>query len=312
MSDEIDITIPFADGILAGTLHCPLTVLPRPALIMIHGSGPADRDSGGFFTPIREDLVAAGIAVLSWDKPGIGGSSGDWRRQTFFDRASEAEAALAWLRAQPQVDNARIGVWGHSQGGWIGPLVAARDPQIAALIIHSGTGVTVEEQDYYGMEHTLRQNGASEGDVIQGRHFLTALHAAAKAAMPFAEFQQKVIAPAQGQSCLDYFTPLGAGEWEFFVRNFTHPYDPLWALRHLHCPTLAVFGERDALVPVERSIRILEETLAPVNPALAIEVFPDADHRLKVGDPPAFAPGYFDRTTGWIARTLGAHGPDAG
>ena len=306
MGKKLAWTVPSGDWILAGTMHCPVTTPPWPALIMIPGSGPADRDSGGFFPPIREHLVAAGIAVLSWDKPGVGESSGDWRQQTLFDRADEAALALAWLRRHPSVDASRTGVWGHSQGGWVGPLVAARDPVVAALIIHSGTGVTVEEQDYYGLEHTLRRDGASEEEVAYGRRFLGALRAAAKAASPFTEVQESIIAPAAGQPCLDYFSPLDAGEWEFFVRNFARPYDPLWALRRIHCPTLAVFGERDVLIPVERSIRILEQTLAPINPALTVERFPQADHRLKVGDPPALAPGYFDRVNGWIVRTLGA------
>lgn len=306
MNHAIAFTLPRGEMTLAGTLHCPDVPPPWPALVMIHGSGPADRESGGFFVPIRESMLAAGLAVLSWDKPGIGGSTGDWRRQTLFDRADESAAALAWLRQQPQVDAARTGVWGHSQGGWVGPLVAARDPAVAALVIHSGTGVTVEEQDYFGMEHILRRDGASEEEVIQGRRFLDALHAAAKAGMPFAEVEPRVIAPARGQPCLDYFSPLGAGEWEFFVRNFAQPYDPLWALRRILCPTLAVFGERDPLIPVARSIQILNETLATINPALTIEVFPGANHRIEAGDPPALPPGYFDRTTGWIARTLGA------
>lgn len=310
MSDAIEFTLPFGDETLAGIFHCPATAPPWPALVMLQGSGPADRDSGGFFVPIRDDVVAAGVAVLSWEKAGIGGSSGDWRRQTLADRADEAGAALAWLRGQASVDTARIGVWGHSQGGWVGPLVAAPDPGVAALVIHSGTGVTIEEQDHYGMEHTLRRDGASEDEIARGHRFLDRLHAAAKQALPFARVQAEIVAPATGEPCLDYFESLDAGEWQFFVRNFTHPHDPLWALRRIHCPTLAVFGERDVLVPVRRSICILEETVAPVDPALTIHVFPEADHRLKVGDPPMFAPGYFAFTTSWIARTLGAPGTD--
>ncbi|HET9017671.1 MAG TPA: CocE/NonD family hydrolase, partial [Thermomicrobiaceae bacterium] len=87
------------DGVsLAGTLHRPAGQGPHPAIVMLQGSGPADRDSDGYFPPIRDTFLGAGLAVLSWDKPGIGGSGGDWRERTLRDRAHEAVDALAWLR----------------------------------------------------------------------------------------------------------------------------------------------------------------------------------------------------------------------
>lgn len=304
MSNAIEFGFAHQSVTLAGTLYCPAAPPPWPVLVMLQGSGPADRDGDGFFVPIREDLIAAGIAVLSWDKQGIGGSAGDWRSQTLVDRADEASAALAWLRGQPSVDATRIGVWGHSQGGWVGPLVAAREPDIAVLVIHSGTGVTVEEQDYFGLEHTLRAGGAGEQEVAQGHDFMRALHAAAVSATPFDQVRAEIIEPAMGHPWLNYFGPLDPEEWHFLVLNLSQPLDPLWALRRVRCPALAVFGERDVLIPVDRSIRILKETFT--GPELRIHVFPGANHRLQVGDPPHFAPGYFAITTGWIARHIGA------
>jgi dienelactone hydrolase len=98
--------------VLAGTLHQPAGARPHPAMVMLQGSGVADRESGGFFPPIRAAFLDAGVGVLSWDKPGVGESSGDWRERTLFDRADEALAAIAWLREHPAVDAGRVGITG--------------------------------------------------------------------------------------------------------------------------------------------------------------------------------------------------------
>lgn len=113
---------------LAGTLHRPEGGGPHPALVMLQGSGPTDRDSGGYFPPLRERFLATGLAVLSWDKPGIGGSTGDWRGRTLFDRATEALVVREWLRAQAGIDPARVGIWGHSQGAGSGRWRRRRPP----------------------------------------------------------------------------------------------------------------------------------------------------------------------------------------
>ncbi len=85
----------------------------RP-MVMLQGSGVADRESGGFFPPIRSAFLDAGVGVLSWDKPGVGESSGDWRERTLFDSADEALAAIDWLREHPAVDAGRVGITGSA------------------------------------------------------------------------------------------------------------------------------------------------------------------------------------------------------
>jgi uncharacterized protein len=292
------------DATLAGTLHRPDGAGPYPAVLMLQGSGAADRDSGGFFVPIRQRLLKSGIAVLSWDKQGIGGSSGDWRRQTIPDRAEEARAALAWLRGQPEIDAERIGVWGHSQGGWVGPRVAAMEPDVACLVIHSGTGLTPAAQDHHGMEQTLRRDGASDDVVRRGHAFLHQLHVAAELAMPYAELCRTVIEPARGKPWLDYFGAVDEGLWRYFVVNAREPLEPLWALRRVACPTLAVFGDEDVLIPVEESIALLRETMGSGSDVLTILRVPGASHRLLIGDPPAPAPGYLDHMVDWMADRL--------
>ena len=98
---------------------------PCPAVAFVDGSGPAERDG---WDDEAEVLAGAGFASLAWDKPGCGGSGGDWRDQSLQDRAGEALAAVACLAAQEGVDPGRVALLGASQGGWVGPLAASRSP----------------------------------------------------------------------------------------------------------------------------------------------------------------------------------------
>jgi pimeloyl-ACP methyl ester carboxylesterase len=289
---------------LAGTLHVPERTPPFPAVIMIHGSGDADRDSGGFFTPRRERFLNDGLAVLSWDKPGNGESGGDWRLQTVPGRADEVLAAFACLRQQGGIEPDRIGLWGHSQGGWVGPIAASREPAVAALVIHSGTGLTPWQQDSFGMEHVLRSTGAGDDVVAGGIAFLDALHAAAAASMTFAEFDRTVQAPARGKPWhAEYFGEVDEAMWVFFTRNMAEPFDPQEVLRSVTCPVLAVFGSDDVLVPAEESAQILWDTVGVNNPDLTVRTYQGAGHRLDL--PGGVLPdGYLDAMSGWLRKRL--------
>ncbi|MGA7669937.1 MAG: alpha/beta fold hydrolase [Nitrolancea sp.] len=289
--------------VLSGTLHWPTGMGPHPALLMLQGSGAEDRDSGGYFPPIRNHFIENGLAVFSWDKPGIGGSEGDWRQRTLFDRSDEALDALAWLREQQGVDPERVGVWGHSQGGWVGPLVASRSRDVAFLVVNSGPGVTLEAQDLYGMEHILRRDGVPQAEIEQALGWMRALHDAARAGTPFEQVNADLFKPNRGTAAETYFGQISPEDWPFFVLNFERPYDPVAALEQITCPMLALFGEFDPLVPVEESARIFEEAArAADNHDLTIHIFPGADHRIRVGDALHFASGYLETMSDWLRR----------
>lgn len=303
MSSSETVRIPFGDVTLAGTLHTPEVPGPHPALVMLQGSGPDDRDAWGYFPPIRDRFLATGLAVLSWDKQGVGESTGDWQQQTFSDRADEALTALGWLRDRDEIDATRTGIWGHSQGGWIGPIAAARDDSVSFLIVNSGPGVDVIEQDLYGVEHTLRQKGASDEDVAQAGSYMREIHAAAIQAMPYEQFVTSVMEPARGTPGFGYFGEVDPGLWAFLVLNLREPYDPVQSLERITCPVLAIFGERDTLVPVARSVRIFKETLTKAGSRdVTIRVFPDADHRIHSNDPHGFADGYLELMKSWLSK----------
>jgi pimeloyl-ACP methyl ester carboxylesterase len=299
-----DFTIAWEGLTLAGTLHLPPGPPPHPAILMLQGSGAADRDSGDFFPPIRAAFLARGIAVLSFDKPGCGESSGDWRDYALEGRTAQALTLLDWLRVHPALDPARIGVWGHSQGGWLVQQLAARLPDLACAIANSGAAIGVEAQDRAGCEHTMRAAGCDEATIARGLAFIDAVHAAARRGDDYATVEPTLLAPARDQPWYGYLTFDDAADWADTRRFVTEGYDPEDALRQVRCPLLAIFGAQDLLVPAWESAAIYARTLrAADNRDATIAVFPQGNHRIR-DEGSDFCTGYLDLLTDWAARRL--------
>ena len=154
---DVRIDNPEADGVsLAGTLTMPRGDQPVPAVILVSGSGPQDRDESVWehrpFAVLADHLTRQGIAVLRYDDRGFGESTGSYATGTLRDFASDAMAVLHWLRAQPGVDTSKIGVVGHSEGGLLAPLMANETGAPDFLILLAGPGTT-------GQEIVLEQSG---------------------------------------------------------------------------------------------------------------------------------------------------------
>jgi pimeloyl-ACP methyl ester carboxylesterase len=236
-----DVTFRSGDVVLAGSLWLPETRLVS-GVVMVGGSGDADRDNDVLFPPIREHLLLNGIAVLSYDKRGVGRSTGSWRSSTLFDLADDAESALELLLAETRLGSA--GVFGHSQGGWVVSIVASRQPRVAWMITNSGPGVSPRRLALYEQSKTGRTPVFGE-------------------------------LPAEG--FLDF--------------------EPEPVLERVRCPALAIFGKRDALVPVDESVAVFRRALP--SSQLSIRVLAGADHRLKREDG-TFVEGYPRMLTEWI------------
>jgi pimeloyl-ACP methyl ester carboxylesterase len=127
---------------LAGTLISPTTDGPHPSLILVHGSGAENRE---FMLPFARFLVRRGMAVLGYDKRGVGESTGDWNTASFDDLAGDVIAAFEYLKTRRDLDRTQIGLLGVSQAGWIMPLAAVRAQDVAFLISISGAGISAAE-----------------------------------------------------------------------------------------------------------------------------------------------------------------------
>ncbi|NNK38369.1 MAG: alpha/beta fold hydrolase [Xanthomonadales bacterium] len=229
---------------LAGLLFVPEGDGPFPAAVVIHGSGTSRRDNGWYLT-LTQHLQDSGIAVLLPDKRGSEKSEGNWRTSSFEDLATDTRAAIEYLRQQKSVPISGIGVIGMSQGGWIAPLVASQEADLAFLVSLVGSAVTPREQLLYEENYNLRQAG-----------FLPGI--------------SNVLAYA-GSANVRYLAQPEL--YELIV-----DYDPLPFWRSLSIDSLALFGADDTNVPSAESARRL---VALNNPRIQVKIYEGSGHALE-------------------------------
>ena len=148
---QLEVRFTSGTAVLSGTLTLPPGPGRHPAVAFVHGSGATER---AYLPDLQALLVRNGVAVLAYDKRGIGQSSGSYPGESptagaIDVLARDAASAARFLRSQPEIDPARVGLAGHSQAGWIAPLAGSRDPVIRFLVIFSGPAVTADENDLY-------------------------------------------------------------------------------------------------------------------------------------------------------------------
>ena len=263
---------------LTGVFRRPAGDGRHAAVAFVDGSGPAERDG---WDDEAEALAAAGFASLAWDKPGCGGSGGDWRDQSLQDRAAEALAAVACLAAQEGVDPARIVLLGGSQGGWVGPLAASQSAQVAAVISLSGPGVSPYRQEAYRVEHMLREAGAGQDQIAEALAFFH--HRADR--LRRGDDLEEVLADQLTHRDAPWYPALGddgvVEHLAFMARIYD--YEPAPVLARVTCPLLAIWGARDVYVPVAASAEAFAAGLGKAgNDSFRLEVVRDADHGLRL------------------------------
>lgn len=310
------------EACLAGVLCLPQSPPPYPAVVFIHGSGPARRDGLTMFPPLWAAFAQRGIASLAWDKPGLGESRGDWRFQTALDRAQESLAAIQFLRQRPELDASKIGFWGSSQAGWIMPMAYALSPASVAFIIANSVAIDGEKQEAFRVAHQLPADGYSQRDAEQALAFTELRFEFAHRDMSYALYAklQKLV---EDQPWLNEVFGMGRQEYEGFKHSLQpdpHHRPVVEYLEQIACPMLIVFGERDTLVDIHESIGVYTEALRTAgNHDVTIKVFPAADHclfssqtggmkemrRMWEATVKGFAPGYLDTLAEWIHDRFG-------
>ena len=276
---------------LAGTLWTP--ACPAVAGVLMHpGSGPSDRDNDVLFPPIREHLLDAGIAVCSFDKRGVGGSTGSWLDAGIAEQADDLLAGLAVFESE-SARGLPIGLFGHSQGGWVAVEAAGRGVPVAFVITNSGPGVSPARQERYSLANKL-----AEGEEAEALATYDAVVAVMRKRPTLEEGLEELDAadvPYRELPGLEFMFE-DAAVWRLCAQIFG--YEPAQALSRITAPVLALFGAADKVTPSEESAAAFRAAVRPE--LLQVEVFPEGDHRLHHGDPPRFVDGYLDRIASFV------------
>lgn len=322
VSQEVKFDSSAAGVKLAGSLSVPKGAGPFPAVVLVHGSGPNNRDEDVFnhkiFLVLADHLARQGIAVLRYDKRGIAQSTGDYKAATTFDFADDAQAAVAFLRSRADIDARHIGMIGHSEGGLIAPMVAARDPQLGFVVMLAGPGVRGELLMIEQMALASRAGGASEADLARERVLNSALFAAIAGEKDLAQAHVKAKAILD-QAEKDGVLPPGMGALQ--LKSFTSPWfhsflalEPGPALRAMRQPVLVLNGELDRQVPSRLDLDAIRAALAG-NPRAVVKELPKLNHLFQTAATGAgseygkieetVAPAALAEVSSWIRAQVG-------
>ncbi len=255
-ADEVVVHTPSGLA-LTGTLTIPRgrPTGRAPAIITITGSGPQDRDeqSGAIpgYRPFREladTLGRRGIAVLRLDDRGVNGSDPGLPSATSADYADDIRAGIAYLRSRTEIDPARIGIVGHSEGGIIAPMVASTDSTVRAIVLMAGTASTgrqiVADQNRFVIDSVAHLTGATRDSAVE--HARVAADSAAE-----------------------------KSPWE----KFFFDYDPAAAARRVtKTAVLILQGETDRQVPPSEAERLAAAFRAGGNRDVTVRMFPATNH----------------------------------
>lgn len=274
--------VSFASGTerLAGVLLLPPGKGPHPVLVLVHGSGATDRNN---VLPITQFLLGHGMALLGYDKRGVGESTGgDWKTASLDELAQDAATAAAFLKTRREIDPKRIGVLGVSQGGWVAPLAASRSKDISYVISVSGPAVSPSEVERDRLEHALHARSFSEGDIQEALSLLKLRESAALEPAILTAFQE-AIERVKGRKWFPLTaTPAVVDQPQLeHWRRLPPNYDPAPVLSSLRVPVLVLFGALDQNVMPQKNAEKWQAALdSGGNKDRQVTVFPQANHML--------------------------------
>jgi uncharacterized protein len=301
---------------MAATLTVPQGKGPFPAVVLITGSGPQDRDESLLghqpFLILSDYLTRHGIAVLRADDRGVGKSTGVFADATTADFATDTEAGVAYLKTRSEVNPRKIGLIGHSEGGVIAPMIAARNKDVAFIVMMAGTGVPGDEVLVAQMEAISIANGQSPEkaakDAGRQREILKLVETEKDQAKLEQEIKAKMPADAPEAQAGLQVQQLTSKWFRYFLT-----YDPAVALRKVTCPVLAINGSLDKQVLPDQNLPTIRKALEEAgNKQFEIDELPGLNHLFqtaKTGSPAEYAqieetmsPVALEKMASWIAK----------
>lgn len=315
--------------ILAGTLTLPKKEGVFPVVILISGSGPQNRDEELLghkpFLVISDFLTKNGIAVLRYDDRGTALSKGDFKTATSADFATDVESAISYLKTRKEINQKKIGLIGHSEGGLIAPMVASKSKDVNFIILLAGTGIQGDKLLLLQQELMAKANGVSETEIKKSIKTNTELFEKVVKSNDVKKLKtdltnsinevlkKDTTAEIPNGMTKEKFVSLQVNQVSSPWMVYFMKYNPATTLEKVKCAVLAVNGEKDLQVPPKENLTAIKNALTRGgNRKVTTIEFPNLNHLFQeciTGSPSeystieqTFSPIVLDEITKWIKK----------
>lgn len=311
---------------LSGTLTIPTTKKPHPAVILISGSGPQDRNEEIMnhkpFMVLADHLTRQGVIVLRYDDRGVGKSTGDFSKGTSYDFADDAEAAFNYLIKQKGVDKTKVGIIGHSEGGIIAPIVASRNKAVSFIILMAGPSVPgsviiPDQQELIliasgeNADNIKKQVQLNENIVEYVSHNSDSPNLNQELSDLIEDWIKELGVEVPKSISIKNFSKQTAksftGDW---MKTFI-TLSPAAYIKKVSCPILALYGENDLQVSVRANAEPMQQLLVSHENS-SVHFFPKLNHLFQTsttGSPSEYvlieetlSPDFLDFVCSWIKQ----------
>lgn len=239
---------------------------PKSVLLFVHGDGAMPYDAHGYYTILWDQLRAYGFSIFSWDKPGIGQSTGNWLNQTMEERQSEVESAINYVQKNFGFNSTNTGLIGFSQAGWVVPAIATQAHKIGFAIGIGFATNWVDQGEYYTIRKSELQGKSESQAAVIAKH---------KREIAFLNTNPNY------DDYLDYeknnskSTPMNRSRFRFVMNNYKS--DASKDYHKVNIPTLLLWGSNDENVNASHEYRLRKSN---PNPYITTRIISNATHAL--------------------------------
>ena len=263
---------------LAGTITIPKEKGKYPAVVLVSGSGSQNRNEEVFdhkpFLVLSDYLTRNGIAVLRYDDRGFAESEGDARTATTADFATDAMAGVRYLKSRKEIDSRNIGIIGHSEGGIIAFMLAAKEKDVAFVISMAGSAIQGDSILILQNEAAGRGYGMTEEALEGARAMNRAIYDVLLYTDEEKEMEGKLTSIlGESPNAKAQIKQMLSSWMRFFLK-----YDPATDIRNIHIPAFVLFGGKDVQVLAEPNAEAFKNNIPSTNKKTEVKIYPDKNH----------------------------------